>query len=336
MSIFQPTPFPGGITIWGGYGGGGVPLLPNPSASYFGNIWFVDTVNGSDGNSGTGPGEAFATMGRALWFDTITAGAGTTSNVGPNDTIYFVGKVRQQLIAPLTKTVNGTAVAVTGVKIVGMAQGNVRDDDGAKWYAPASPTAGMALIEIRQQGWEFHSFLMSPDTTSGACIKAHRAEDATYPDSSHFICNGMRFVGGSLTTTYGIQDVGGNHHYIVNNCEFQTLTFGIYCSSTAVAVPLRNTIQDCKFMGNTNDIASSQTNALIQRNKFFTAGSGATNKVISTTYNAVQGGTNQVLLNQFNNTEAQIAPASGFTGAATDVWMNYVTDQAALAFGQPA
>lgn len=332
MPISNTTNFPNGVSIWGSPG---VPLLPNPSASYFGNVWFVDTVNGSDGNDGKSPQTAFATMGRALWLDTITAGAGTTSNVGPNDTIYFVGKVRQQLIAPLTKVVNGTARAVTGVAIVGMAQGNVRDDDGAKWYTPASPTAGMALIETRQQGWVFRNFLMTPDTTGGACIKAHRAESATYPDSSHFIVDGMRFVGGG-GTPIGIEDVGGNHHYIVQNSEFQSLTSAITCSSTTVAVPLRNTIYNNKFMQNTNDIASSLSYSLIRENQFFTAGSGGTNKVISTTFNAAQGGNNQILLNQFNNTEAQIAPGSGYTGAATDVWMNYVNDQAALAFGQPA
>jgi hypothetical protein len=176
---------------------------------------------------------------------------------------------------------------------------------------------------------------MTPETTSAACIKAHRNEDATYPDSSHFICSGMRFVG-TTGTQYGIQDVGGNHHYLVDNCEFQSLTFAITCTSTAIAVPLRNRIQNSRFLLNTNDIATSLSYSVIANNQFMTAGSGATNKVISTTFNSTQGGNNHITLNQFTNTEAQIAPASGFTGAASDVWVNYVTDQAALAVGQPA
>lgn len=318
---------------------GGVPIFGSAQASYFGRQWFVDTVNGADGYTGTTPSQAFRTMGRAFYKDTVTAGAGSVSNLGPNDTIWLVGKVTEQLIAPLTYVnpgTGGTDVAVTGVTIAGMMGGNVRDDDGAKWTYPASgAVAGMALLNLRQQGWVLRNFLMTPETTTGACIKATRAESATFPDSSHFICDTMRFVGAGATT-YGIEDVGGNHHYIVNQCEFQGLTRAITCTSTGIAVPLRNTITNNKFMGNTNDIASSQTNALIRMNQFFTAGSGATNKVISTTFNAVQGGTNQILLNQFNNTEAQIAPGSGYTGAATDVWMNYVNDQAALAFGQPA
>ncbi len=321
------TNFPNGLTSFG---------IPLPSAmsydapSLFGTQWFVNTVTGADGNDGRSPLTPFKTMGRALAFSDGSA------NVGPNDTIWFVGTVREQLVAPLTKTIAGTARAVTGVSICGMPGGNVRDDDGAKWTTPVSgAVVGRALIEIRQQGWEFHNFLMTPQATGGACIKAHRNEDATYPDSSHFVVNRMRFVGAGGTPV-GIEDVGGNHHYIIQNSEFQTLTFAITCTSTGIAVPLRNTIRCNKFMGNTNDIATSLTDSAIQNNIFFTAGAGAVNKVVSTTYNAAQGGGNMVLLNQFNNTEVQIAPGSGFTGAATDVWMNYVNNQAALAFGQPA
>lgn len=311
---------------------GGVPVFGSggAAASYFGRQWFVDTVNGSDGYDGTTPTSAFATMGRAFYT------SGTTSNLQPNDTIWFVGKVREQLIAPLTvlDPATGTNVNVTGVQIIGMEQGNVRDDDGAKWYAPASPVAGQALLELRQQGWVLRNFLMSPDTTSGACVKAHRNEDATYPDSSHFICNNMRFVG-TGGTTYGIQDVGGNHHYIVDSCEFQSLSIAIYCSSTSIAVPLRNTIMNSKFYLNTDDIQSSQSYGLVKGNSFFTPGSG-THDVVNVTFNASQGDHNMVELNFFNNPEAEIAPATGYDGSATDVWLNYVNDQAALAVGQPA
>lgn len=288
-----------------------------PRSTVFGRTWYVNT-NAAGSGDGLSPGSAFTTMAQAL----------TAGGLGDNDTVEMIGKVREQLVAPL---------GITGVKIIGRAGGNIRDDDGAKWYAPASPVAGQALIEIREQGWEFHNILFTPDTTSGACIKAHRNEDATYPDSSHFIVRNCRFVGGSLTTTYGIQDVGGNHHYIVEDCEFQTLTNAIYCSSTSIAVPLRNTIRRCKFLGNTNDITTSLSYSSIMNNEFFTAGSGSTNKVISTTFNATQGGNNNVVGNVFNNTEAQIAPGNGFTGAATDNWTgNYVNNQAAYYFGQPA
>ena len=101
-------------------------------------------------------------------------------------------------------------------------------------------------------------------------------------------------------------------------------------------MPLRNVIQDNLFIGNTNDIKMSSSFGVIRRNHFLTAGSGATNKVVSTTAVSEQGVNNHVVLNVFSNAEAEIAPGSGFTGAASDTWLNYVNDQAALAVGQPA
>lgn len=275
----------------------------NPSGA---KNYFVDTTREYSGD-GLSPGTAFLTMAEAL------------AAVTDHGAIYFVGKVREQLVAPL---------GVQGVKIIGSAGGNIRDDDGAKWYTPASPVAGKALIEIREQGWEFHNFLMTPDATGGAAIKAHRAENATYPDSSHFVCRGMRIVGAG-GTPIGIEDVGGNHHYLLDGCEFQTLTTAVLCSSTSVAVPLRNTIRGCKFLENTNDIDSAMSYGLIEGNYFFT---DSTKTVV-----IAGGGHNMVVGNVFPNAVADIDPAHGYDGETTDIWAgNIVTDQAAFAFGNPA
>lgn len=279
-----------------------------------GRRFYVDTVNGSNSNDGRSWAGAFLTMAAAL------------AAVDDFDVISFTGSVREQLVAPL---------GVFGVAIVGASNGRPRHDGGARWYDPASPVAGKALIEILEQGWEFHDFLMVPNAT-GAAIKAHRNEDATYPDSSHFILSGMKIVGTSQAGQIGVEDVGGNHHYLIENCEFNDLGKAITCSSTAIAVPLRNTIRGNTFGGNVSDVCTSLSKSVIEGNRFMTAGSGATNKVVSTTFNSAQGGDNFVIGNYFNNTEAQIAPGSGFTGAASDVWRNFVTDQADHAIGQPA
>jgi len=114
------------------------------------------------------------------------------------------------------------------------------------------------------------------------------------------------------------------------------LTSAILSLNTAAAIPLMWEILRNRFRDNTNDVKMSLSKSLIESNKFLSVGSGATNKVISTTFISTQGGSNHVLWNFFNNTEAEIAPGSGYTGAATDEWINYVRDQAALAIGQPA
>jgi hypothetical protein len=277
-----------------------------------GRHWFVNTAAASGGEGRTWD-TAFSTMAAALLA------------VADNDTIHWVGDVREQLVAPL---------GVQGVRIVAEAVGQNRHDDGCRWRVPASTVAGKALLEIREQGWEIIGGLMVPDATAGACVKAHRNEDATYPDGSHFVARRVKFVGAG---GYGIQDVGGCHHALIENCEFNDLAAGIICTSTAIAIPLRWTIRDNAFEGNTNDIAMSLSKSVIKDNTFLTAGSGATNKVISTTYVSTQGGNNTVAGNVFNNTEVQIAPGNGFTGASTDNWTgNLVNNQAAFAFGQPA
>lgn len=73
------TNFPAGVAIWGPpYGGtDGVPLLPSGPISYFGkNVWFVDTVNGSDGYSGTSPSQAFMSDNTSTY--NLTSGGNNT------------------------------------------------------------------------------------------------------------------------------------------------------------------------------------------------------------------------------------------------------------------
>lgn len=308
------TNFPNGVSSYG------IPILGagGTQASYFGHQWFVDTVSGADGNSGRSPSDAFQTMERALYLSD-----GTTANVGDNDTIWFIGTVREQLVAPL---------GVTGVQIIGMAGGGVRDDDGAKWTYPSSgAVAGQALLRARNQGWGVQNFLMTPEPTSGACVELRRAEDADNPDASHFVANGMRFVGVDVTTTYGIRDIGGCSNVLVDNCEFYLLTTGYYCSSTSIANPLRNKIWNSRFIQNTNDVIRPSTACEHIGNRHYS--SAATEKV------EISGGdgVNVVTGNIFPDNAADIDPAHGYDGNATDTWTgNLVANQAAFVFGDPA
>lgn len=306
---------------------GGVPVFGNAEASYFGTQWFVNTYTGSDSNDGRSPQTAFATMGRAFFLGGVSTNA---ANVGPNDTIWFIGTIREQLVAPLTKVVGGTSRAITGVQICGMAQGGVRDDDGAKWTYPSSgATAGGALLLCRQQGWVVSNFLMTPEPTSGAAVELRRAEDATYPDASHFIANNMRFVGIDVTTTYGIRDIGGCSNVQVYNSEFYLLTTGLYCSSTAIANPLRWRVIGNRFLSNTNDIIVPSTLGRYMGNMH--SSTAATEKVEI----SGGGGLNTVTGNTFPDVAVDIDPAHGYDGTATDVWTsNSAAD--AVVFGDPA
>ena len=291
------------------------PVVANASAQglvfatpHVGGTWFVDTVNGTAAGTGT-PYKPFATMAAAL------------AVVASGDQIFVQGTVREQLVAPL---------GITGVAIIGTAQGGVRDDDGAKWTYPASgAVAGQALLRCRNQGWSVKNFLMTPEPTSGACIELMRAEDAVNPDASHFIADGMRFVGIDVTTTYGIRDIGGCSNVQVNNCEFYLCTTGLWCSSTAIANPLRWRVTGNRFFQNTNDIIAPSTLAIIEDNRF--TNTAATQKI------KIDGGAgeNTITGNTFPDVAADIDPANGYDGEATDIWaQNFATDQ--VVFGQPA
>ncbi len=281
-----------------------------------GATWFVDTVDGSD------------TRGRGTPFSPYASMAKVFPYLNANDTIYFGGKVREQLVAPL---LGANDLALTGVKIVGTAQGGVRDDDGAKWTYPASgAVAGQALLACRQQGWSVENFLMTPEPSSpgGAAIKLNRAEDAVNPDASHFIARGMRFVGIDVTTTYGIQDVGGCSAVKIEDCEFYLLTTGIYSSSQAIAVPLRWKVLGNRFLQNTNDIIVPSSYGLFEGNKHFSL---AATEVVEIS----GGGFNVVTGNVFPNVAADIDPGNGYDGNATDVWTNNAAADA-IVFGDPA
>ncbi len=295
------TNFPNGVSSYG------VPVLAGPTV--FGNVWFVNTTASASGQ-GDSADAPFSTMARAL------------SACGDNDVIMFIGTVREQLIAP---------VGVTGVQIIGCAGGNVRDDDGAKWTYPASgAVAGQALLSLREQGWGVHNFLMTPEPQSGACVALNRQENATYPDSSHFRATGMRFVGIDVTTTYGIQDIGGCSNVSIDNCEFYLTTTGIYNSSTAIAVPLRWKVTNNRFLQNTNDIIVPSSYGIFQGNRHM---SSAATEVVEIS----GGGFNIVTGNVFPDGQADIDPAHGYDGNATDTWTgNLVPDQAAFVYGDPA
>jgi len=257
------------------------------------------------------------------------------SNLRSRDLILLSGVLREQAVAP---------DGIFDVAIVGAADqprqatsGGTPTGGGATWMPPSSgAVATTPLLELTRAGWQLENIEFTPHTAS-AGVRLTRSASVDLIDASHAKFDNCYFAANGGTTQIGIEDNGGCRSVFVNDCRFEGLTnTAILSISTAAAVPLGWLIMNNQFLQNTNDIKMSLSYGRIMKNQFMTAGSGATNKIISTTFIAVQGGNSHILLNQFTNTEAEIAPGSGYTGAATDTWMNYVNNQAALAFGQPA
>lgn len=265
-----------------------------------GNTYYVDTVNGNQFTTdGTTWGTAFGTMAQA--FAVIASG----------DRIYFRGNVKEQLTAP---------AQVFDVTIIGC--GNVpRNSDAvtgflaqtsATWRGPASPTAATPLVSLKRQGWSFQNILFNAPTDAAA-VKLNRnaLSDASEQDSSHASFIGCRFTGGNT----GIEDAGGCYNVQVLNCMFNNITDGtgraIYCSSTAVALPLSWNIDGCRFINNDNHIVAAAS-AWTVRNSEFSAVS-VTLKIDFT------GGAapNSVFANQLGGT---YSIAGGYKSVATDEW----------------
>lgn len=95
------TNFPQGLTSWG------VPVLPGIPIPFTGTYFFVDPVNGSDGNEGTAPDNAFATLYQAH----------ASMTAGKNDACILIGNGATsgtaRLSTALAQTINSAATAGT-------------------------------------------------------------------------------------------------------------------------------------------------------------------------------------------------------------------------------
>lgn len=254
-------------------------------------------------------------------------------NLKSRDTVILGGVLREQAVAPLN---------IYDITFIGAANlprqatsGGVPTGGGASWIAPSSPEAGVPLLELRAQGWSFDGIEFTPPDDSAA-IRLTRSAAVDTIDASHATFSNCLFSGNGGATQIGIEDNGGCRSIIVDGCRFELLgDTAILSLNTSAAVPLDWLIQNCGFRGNLNDIKMSLNSSRILWNQFMTAGNGAVNKVIQTNFIAAQGNNNKVNHNDFNNTAAEIANASGYNGGNADQWAdNYCTD--AVDYGIPA
>lgn len=268
---------------------------------------------------GGGPRGAFSTF------------ADLAPNLKNRDVILFSGVLREQATAPQD---------VFDVTIIGAANrprqatdGGVATGGGASWLAPTSPAATTPLLKLREQGWTIINVQFSP-VTSSACVRLSRAEIASDMDASHATFIDCYFVGG--TSGIGIEDVGGCSRVLIENCRFEGLTgTAIKGISTGIAIPSHWRITGCRFNGNTNAIGISLTESLVDNN-FFRQTANDTNFKVNLVAVAGQGSLNQVVKNIFSDAVGNVTIAKGYKPGTTDVWRNWVTDQADEVFVVPA
>lgn len=281
-----------------------------------GNTYFVDTDNGLAANTGSSWNDAFLTMDAA--FDVLASG----------DTIYFRGKVREQLTAP---------ALVFDVSIIGASNrprhadthaGGAGGESGATWALPASGSTNNPLLTVVHQGWRLSNFVMAGHATN-ACVLLLRdgtPDAADEQDPSHFEAIGVRFASGKN----GIEASGGPYNVGIYGCSFHDLTdYAIkHTAGAGIAAAYRWQIKGNRFQGNAKWIDTFNCNSWEITD----------NVVVKTTTPGfdTSGGTggNAIVRNVFDIAAASFDPAGGFTGHATDVWSNYLTD--AIETGLPA
>ena len=253
------------------------------------------------------------------------------SNLRSKDVIILGGVLREQAVAP-SGVYDVTIVGAAGIPRQAT-DGGVPTGGGATWMAPASgAVATTPLLEIVRQGWAIENVLFNPHTSSAA---VRLTTSGGLNEAGQFAMRGCTILGGG-TGQIGVEDNGGSGFCVIEDCIFQLLTgTALLGLSTANAVPLSWAIRNNVFRQNTNDVKMSLSYGLIEKNKFMTAGSGGTNKVISTKAVAGQGDNNMVLLNHFVNVAATIKNNAGFDGGAADVWANYAQETAALIVESP-
>jgi hypothetical protein len=286
-----------------------------PAAPFYFNVFGAGTIyvngnNGADGQYGTDPTTAVKTMGRA--FQLIQSG----------QTIILEGQVKEQITAPLN---------VSDVTILGAGTnpryGNESSftnpllDYAAAWRPPTSPAATTPLLTLRQQGWRFVNILFDcPSDAAGVLLK--RAEDAVDPDPSHASFYGCDFVDGAT----GIQDIGGSSNITIDTCRFQRLTSrSVYSSAQAIALPLQWLVQNNTFSDVNGGMTFPGSNCVIQNNLFM---DGATSHYTNGKINTSGGARNMVINNYTFDLSADVDPAHGYTGSATDVWRTFAIDAA--------
>lgn len=296
-------------------------------ATPFGNVFYLagssEDMGASDANDGLSADRPIATP--AQLQRNISA---LNTQFKSNGVVFVTGDVRGAFVGPL---------GAYGWKIIGVAGGRPRHTtssgvvlpgNGAAWREHATAEA-LPLLELREQGWEVHNLLMMPQSGYSA-VKLHTEETASYPDGSHAIFSGVRFISPGDQVGYGIEDYGGAAHIGVHGCEFVNLEYAWKQSNVSIRNPQDHEWHYNRFSGCKTDIAGNFDRSDFYRNRHRTAYHASTHP---TTLNlALTGGNggNCVREVYFKDNLADVTILKGYKPGTGDDWRTYEPDTAAF------
>jgi hypothetical protein len=217
------TRFPHGLSSFGIPVLGSIPLVGVPNKT--GKVWFVDAVNGSDGNSGLTPEQPFATIQKAI----NMAGDGT------GDTIFvFPGTYAENLV------VNKDYLTIQAAMVSGYAKPDIVPASGIALYNQAAqgmclrrlrfaaPAADVDLCRIEGNGFIIDDCVFDGDATQGADkalirLKGNDTDDAFTASEGRIlnslfrgITNGIGLIFDTAEAVVGV----GETDVLVAGCTF--------------------------------------------------------------------------------------------------------------------
>jgi hypothetical protein len=237
----SPSRYPHGLSSFG------IPVLGSGTLTTTGNIWFVSSTTGSDGNTGDSSDCPFATLDYAIGKCTASQG----------DIII--------LMPSHAETTTAVAVDVAGIKITGLGVGRTRP-------TLTATTAASDLLDVTVANVQIENIRLvgaasgctglihlaaAADFTCIGCSLEHGAAPV-----SAVSCTGLNprfnfkdciFMGTAAGPDYGINmsgSVSQCHNFTVENCTFNYGTSagldnaGIFSAKTNTGVTIRN----CRFI----------------------------------------------------------------------------------------
>jgi hypothetical protein len=294
---------------------------------------FVDPQNGKLGARGTDWSQPFSTMAEA--FDRLDSPKYFSAEFANNARIFVIGTITEQLSTPLD---------VFGVRIIGAAGGTPRHGTeggvaisrfASYWTYPTAGSTNAALLTMKAKGWTVENMLMVPKN-GYAAVRFHNADSLTVAMSGSNAVKRCKIIGPNGIAGAqgrGIEDHGGNHNYLVEDCQFMDLEYaiaaGVGAGDPGIAAPLRNTIRKNVFESNKNDIYMNASRCMILDNLFRTkyhAVNHPNTVNLAATQDMATG--NSVIGNFFADATADVVIAKGYKPSTGDVWRNFVTDAA--------
>ncbi len=247
---------------------GGVPVSSVNYAGWWGNdVWFVDDINGNDGNTGKSPTAAKKTIQAVI------------NIAGPQDTIFLrprdISTGRYHEHGYYTGTLNIPATNYS-LSIIGTGNGARGVGANIQCAIEADSAATAATITVKAPCFNIENVMVkqiNEATTAGAinAVSTFGTQQAWGLTVSNCMFKDFQSAGSGLATIH----IDTAHWATIQHCIFREADMAINLLSTEAAIR-GAVIRDCDFWGNAADVSNDIRvgdckNLLIDKCKFLHA-----------------------------------------------------------------